>query len=409
MMNVTHVHAGSSFIILVSWEAIMRAMGFGQRVTGGEGATTPIMVTTTGTGDGSLTAAIDKANRRSGKDGQFPQQEIVIDLPDGNKVIAQNTTSLVVTARNLTIRAIGGATIDRNHLSFDCREADNIILRDLDFRGTGQGEPRDTITIDATRGRGPMGFWIDHCFFSAYFDLNITLNAKDLDGNPPPLLMTISSCHFYDQNPSGLANRNHGAMGLHGFTGEDEDGKDNKADRPGANRHTNAYVTVYRNCLDHIRRRSPRSSGRTVVHAFNNVLLKWGSDNTNDDQQSGMGVGHFGRLVAEANYFEHNVLTTPIEIANRLDPRLTIPASGPKRNLYDTGTTVPVTVGDPIIISDEYNAALKDAGVPKTEVMQPCVQEMTTALRTEIVSQAGVTAANRATGSGSTTTNTRPG
>ena len=38
---------------------------------------------------------------------------------------------------------------------------------------------------------------------------------------------------------------------------------------------TNAYATICNNFFDHVRRRSPRSSGLCVVHAFNNVLVQW--------------------------------------------------------------------------------------------------------------------------------------
>jgi hypothetical protein len=60
----------------------MRAIGFGQNVTGGGGNPTQIVVTNVrNSGTGSLADAITMANRASPSMGDSPPQEIVIDLP----------------------------------------------------------------------------------------------------------------------------------------------------------------------------------------------------------------------------------------------------------------------------------------------------------------------------------------
>lgn len=354
----------------------MPAIGFGQKVTGGAGASGPIMVTSAAnSGAGSLARAISTANHSPGP------HEIVIDVQTADRTISQNTADLRITARNLTIRAINGSRIDRNHLLIDCRDADNVILRDLVFTGTGEGQPRDTISIDGQNGRGPTGFWIDHCSFEAYFDLSITSNTKDLD-HAPPLLITVSNCRFHDGDPNGGAHKNHGALGIHGF--------DNKKGR--FDQKTNAYATVCNNVFDHVRRRSPRSSHLTVVHAFNNVLLDWGTDDAGAKQQNGMEAGNFGLLVAEANYFSASVVTEAIAVARGDQPgRLTVPAAtSATANVYTPTTTVAVSAGDPIDIDKKYRKALGSSAVI------PAPSPMTDALRAEVETAAGPTAANQA-------------
>ncbi|HWK88731.1 MAG TPA: hypothetical protein VNP72_02000, partial [Longimicrobium sp.] len=257
------------------------------------------------------------------------------------------------------------------HLVFDCRSADNIILRDLSFKSDGTSDPHDCITIDATRGRHGKGFWIDHCEFEAYFDMNIVTNTRDQVGEPP-LLITVSHCRFRDRDPGG--GTDHGALGIHG------------SDQlpAGADQRTNAYATVYRNVFSHVRRRSPRSSHRTVVHAVNNILDEWGTSDLQATQQNGMDSGNFGLLVAEANYFKANVLKTAITVAGGSQPaRLTVPGDGPRENKYRNDAVEAVTVGDPIDIAEQYRTALgAGASVPNVEKITP-------ELRTQIEAQAG--------------------
>jgi pectate lyase len=207
----------------------MPAIGFGMKVTGG---------------------------------GTNPRQIKVKSGADkGADTLAED---LKVQAKNLTIRAEKGAIIRLNHIVIDCREADNILLQDLRFEPDKDGEvrkgkTRDSISIDGSKGRGPIGIWIDHCFFEAFFDLSVTSNTRDLPG-APPLLITVSYCHFHDNDPGGQKADNHGALGIHGAGS-----KNNKK----VDQETNAYATVYRNFFESVRRRSPRSSNRTFVHAFN--------------------------------------------------------------------------------------------------------------------------------------------
>ncbi len=302
----------------------MSAMGFGQNVTGG--GKNPVRIEVTkgkNSGSGTLAEAIDKANGAKGR-----ETEIVITTD-----IDPNKTDLVVSAKKLTIRTEGGAVINGNHLVFDCTKADNIWLTDLRFDSDGESKPRDTISIDATKGRGKTGFWIDHCSFEAYFDLNITSNTRDKKGEPP-LLITVSHCYFHDRNPTGEDHRNHGALGIHG-AGEKEGGPDQK---------TNAYATVYRNYFENVRRRSPRSSQRTFVHAFNNVLVNWGNGDPNPapkDQVNGMLSGNFGILAAEANYFYAGVFKSAISVAKGKAPGELFVGVDQLVNLYLNGALDP--------------------------------------------------------------------
>lgn len=333
----------------------MSAIGFGQRVTG-----SGILVTNVGnSGPGTLADAIETVNRKSDadRDATF---EIVIDLPEG-KVIEANSTDLMITARNLTIRAERGA-IKSNFLVFDCKRSDNVILRNLRFKSEGSkvnnSTTNDNIHFDATKGRGPKGFWIDHCEFEAYFDVSITSNSTDLAGEPP-LLITISNCRFFDRNPNDPVHKNHGGIGI----------ADSRKEF-GRSVRTNTYATVCNNVFDHVRRRSPRSSGLTVVHAFNNVLLDWGTNDATAEQQNGMEVGNAGIMVAAANYFKAGVVKETISLAKGDPrPRLTVPGAR-QVNQYEGGALATASEGDRIAIDRKYREALGDgAVVPEPQMM----------------------------------------
>lgn len=338
----------------------MPAIGFGQKVTGGGDTPARIIVTRVGsTGTGiTLAKAIDMANKASKRSAGYPAQEILIAPLDGTEV-PPHTADLTVTARNLTIRAANGVTINRNHLVFDCETSDNVILTNLSFTSDGESDPPDTISIDGTRGRHGTGFWIHHCSFEAYRDLSITSNTRDIRG-ARPLLITVSHCRFHDADPNGQAHRNHGALGIHGYEHK------NKVDK-----HTNAYATVVRNVFDHVRRRSPRSSHLTVVDAFNNVLLDWGTNRTGTDatdaQQNGMEAGHAGILLASANYFKPNVLTETIGVASTQPPRLTL-GTGTEANRYVVPAVGTPAQGAPIVRQQIYTDALGSAAVVPTPV-----------------------------------------
>ncbi len=302
------------------------AIGFGKNVTGGGKKPGRIEVTKgKNSGTGTLADAIEEANRAKGR-----ELEIVI-LTD----VERNEKDLTVTAKNLTIRSEGGVVLNLNHLVFDCTKADNIRLTNLRFDSDGLSKPRDTISIDAIEGRGKTGFWIDHCSFEAYFDLSITSNTRDKKGEPP-LLITISHCYFHDRDPT--SGRNHGALGIHGTGGNDDK-------NPGpSDRETNAYATIYRNYFENVRRRQPRSSQRTFVHAFDNVLKDWGIAGpvTPTDQVNGMVSGNFGILAAEANYFDAGPFKSTIMVAKGKEPGQLIVGTGEHVNLYVNGALDPL-------------------------------------------------------------------
>jgi pectate lyase len=342
----------------------MKAIGFGRNVTGGGKNPQRIEVRSgDNKGAGTLAAAIQAVNEAE----PGTPHEIVIQTN-----IARNKEDLVVRARNLTLRAEGGAVLTMNHLVFDCTRADNILLKDLRFEPAvdGKEKPRDSISIDGTEGRGEIGLWIDHCSFEAFYDLSVTANTRDKKG-APPLLLTISHCLFHDNDPDGEAHRNHGALGIHGS------GKKNNPKGP--DQATNIYATVCRNFFDHTRRRSPRSSNLTFVHAFNNVLENWGTSNPGDkaDQENGMSAGHFGILAVEANYFAAGALKATIEIAKKDLPRLLV-GTGDFKNLYRKGALAAKDLGDPIDILEEYRAGLRDrkAKIPDREPMTEALSKI---------------------------------
>jgi pectate lyase len=348
------------------------AVGFGKNVTGGGKKPGRIMVTNgKNSGPDTLADAIEEANRAKGRD-----LEIVITAnvePNPKKDV------LKVTAKNLTIRAEGGAVINLNHLIFDCTKADNIWLTNLRFDSDGLSKPYDTVSIDATEGRGKIGFWIDHCSFEAYKDLSITTNTRDKKGEPP-LLITISHCHFHDRNPN--AGRDHGALGIHGTGGGDKKNPD-----PG-DRETNAYATIYRNYFENVRRRQPRSSQRTFVHAFNNVLKNWGNGDSNptpQDQVNAMVSGNFGILASEANYFDAGVFKSTIQVAKGKEPGQLIVGTDQYVNLYANGALDPLE--DPLndlpldVPKDSTKAVEKKyeavgAKIPRREPMTPALSEV---------------------------------
>ena len=362
----------------------MSAIGFGQNVTGGGKNPDRIEVTNgKNNGSGTLADAIDKANKADGRGMEIVIKTNIDPNIDPKK---PKEPKLIVRAKNLTIRAEGGAVINRNLLYFDCTKADNVWLTDLRFNSDGESNPPDTILIDATEGRGKKGFWIDHCSFEAYKDLNITSNTKDKKGEPP-LLITVSHCRFHDLDPTGEAHRDHGALGIHG-AGEKHGMKQDQK--------TNAYATVYRNYFQNVRRRSPRSSRLTFVHAFNNVLENWGNGDPNadpgKDQVNGMASGNFGILTAEANYFSAGAFKSAIIVAKGKEPGQLFVGIGELVNLYLNGALDPfkdphneLPPGPPPDPTKElkkrYEEAL-GAGIPQRD-------RMTEALANAIKSEAG--------------------
>jgi pectate lyase len=310
----------------------MSAIGFGKNVTGGGKNPGRIKVKNgKNSGSGTLKEAIEEANAAKGR-----AMEILITTNVEPYAPKEEKDELTVTAKNLTIRAEGGAVINLNHLIFDGTKADNIWLNNLRFDSDGLSKPYDTLSIDATEGRGKIGFWIDHCSFEAYKDLSITTNTRDKKGEPP-LLITISHCHFHDRNPN--AGRDHGALGIHGTGGGDDKNPD-----PG-DRETNAYATVYRNYFETVRRRQPRSSQRTFVHAFNNVLKNWGNGDPNptpQDQVNAMVSGNFGILASEANYFDAGVFKSTIQVAVGKESGQLIIGTDQYVNLYVNGALDPL-------------------------------------------------------------------
>lgn len=351
----------------------MKAIGFGYQVTGG-GPNPEIIEVSSGknSGKNTLEDAIQRANRAGGK----PIEIVLRTTVEADT--SRGKDGITVTARNLTITASGGNVIRQNLLVFDCSQSDNVLLRNLRFESSGKGEPRDTIKIDGTTGRLPIGFWIDHCFFESPADLSITTNTRDLPGSPPPLLLTVSRCHFFDSNPDGEKNRDHGSLGVHGTgTKNSVTGIEDQ--------QTNAYATICLNYFESTRRRSPRSSNRTFVHAFNNVLEKWGTRKPGKDldQENGMSAGHFSILAAEANFFKAGALKDTIEIAKKEDPRLYV-GKGSLENVYRNGAEPASDVGQPaIVIADEY----RRAKIPASEVPKPEV--MTDPLRDRVVDESG--------------------
>ena len=338
----------------------MPAIGFGQKVTGG-GNTTNRFAVTSGEkdGPGTLDAAL-KAAKSSG-------QPAVIEIA-ANVVVKPNRLPILAIS-NLTITGVKGAKINTSNLYFDCAESDNVLIRNLIFEGnpTLNEEPKDSIRMLAENGRGPIGFWIDHCRFDPYFDLNITVHAAD-HANDDPLLLTISSCRFFDPDPD--RGTNNGAMSIAGVDGRST--------------RTNAYATVVRNAFETVRRRSPRTSGFTVVHAFNNVLVRWGSTNPNDDQSNGMSSGHDGILVAQGNFFRAGVKKQTIEVTpDAVRPgRLTIDDNNLiLRNEYRDGADRTPPAGAPFNIGQAY----AERGINPA----PQVQQMTDTLRDEIQREAG--------------------
>jgi pectate lyase len=352
----------------------MSALGFGQKVTGG--GTTPNTINVTNgdkSGNGSLAKAIsDALTIPTGKTGTH----IVIAA---NVTVGAADEQITVRARDLTISGAAGSKIRSNLLYFDCTQSDNVKLENLTFEGasTDKKKLRDAIKFDADTGRGPTGFWIDHCHFEAYFDLNITSNAHDPAAGTTldPLLLTISNCYFHNDHPNGNDHEDNGAIGIHGSTVAGQ-----------RNTQTNAYATVCNNYFDHVRRRSPRSSGLCIVHAFNNVLEEWGTSDSDAEQANGMQSGHDGRLVAEANYFKAGPMTETINVSTKagLLGQLTIDdddrPGNTVKNIYKAGAVAtPQTTAHPDIAQ-----AYADVNLTA-----PPVQAMTQALRGQIKDTAG--------------------
>jgi pectate lyase len=305
----------------------MSAPGFGQRVTGGEGPNSTVLAVDSDEPDSprNLTARLEEAKKRSNAG-----QSTILVIKSGLTVGFEKEPRRI-RAKNLTIVGEKDSKIYRRLLDFDCEEADNVILRNLTFDGTPavKQKPTDSLHLDGTKGRGPIGFWIDHCLFNAVFDLSFTANTKDVK-DALPLLLTVSGCRFVNDDPQGPNRENNGALGVHGSR-DKEDDTDTDRDV-----NTNAYATICNNAFLKIRRRSPRSSNQSLVHAFNNVLEDWGAPGDDPEQANGMISGNYGLLVAEANYFKAGLMRQAITVAEGKQPgRLTVPKKGDRlENVY---------------------------------------------------------------------------
>lgn len=339
--------------------------GFAQRVTGcGDGDKRTEKVET----GAELEQAVQTANElRHTPFLILVGSEAVVEPPDDAKELI-----LTIAARNLTVYGQPGSTLRGIGFVFDGTTADNVVLQNLTLQPLGTDDqdshPSDGLVFATVHAKASTGYWIDHCTFDAFPDQCMQTDAK-VEG-PEALLLGVSNCRFTG-NPAWVDQGSIEISGLGDKHGEPD--KDTVA----------VYASVNRNYFDQSRRRAPRSSEYTFVHAFNNVLENWGAGD-GVKQSNGMQSGNRGRLAALANWFYAGDTKLAIEVADDDRPgRLEVhdePANR-LRNYYENGAIAPSTE-DELDIKQQY----------KSLNLEPPEQKaMSEPLATEIEQSAGAT------------------
>lgn len=309
--------------------------GFGQRVTGcGEHPKHVVEVRTWS----QLEDALEGAESR-------PRTRIVVaDKIDGDGDV------LCVAARDLTLCATPGAKLVGVRIDVDGTKSDNVVFQDLTLTPTGTGKgsdgyrPADGFHFLTPGASCDKGFWIDHCTFAAFPDQCV--QTYTATGDAEQLRLSISHCAFFG-NPHW---HDQGSVEISGWApdgpGQDAD------DRPGSGVH----VSLYRNYFHRSRRRAPRSSEGCFVHAWNNVLVDWGSAKPHAKQSNGMEAGNNGLLAAVANWFEAGEHKQTIEVAGGNAPaRLQFETGGEDTNEYRNDAQPPSPNTD-LGINERYEA-----------------------------------------------------
>lgn len=326
-------------------------LGFGQRVTGGAAAEP----TEVGSLD-ELTAAIKAANNAT-------EPTVIVVTKDIAAEDAERTYEL--TGRRLTIYGNPGKSLDG--IGFVVTEsADDILFQNLTFRVVkNDGKepyPDDSIVFRTRRAAGEVGFLIDHCTFEAVPDMNVQTSAEE--PGDEWLLLSIADCRF-----EGDPRRNgSGSVEIAG-----------NADQDGSTYAVNA--SVLRCCFVNARRRSPRSSRGTFVHAYNNVLRNWGAAGDDDKQSNGMASGAGGQLAVIANWFDAGDLKLTVEVrpAKDGDPAGLVQhaSGGVDTNVYED-RAYPPDQNDDLDIDVRYTTIGLDAPVPL-----PMTEELADTIRDE--------------------------
>lgn len=316
------------------------AEGFGRRVTGGGASPTVFWA---GKLD-ELRTAIDQAN--ADPDGSAVVVTDTIKAKDGEVLLPLTGTKITIYGnKGTSLKGIGfvvGPTADDilfQNLTFDIVEPDGK-----------EAYPDDTIVLSVLRTPGTAGYWIDHCTFKGVPDQNIQLHA-DAEGSEW-LLLSISDCRFEGNTDF----RDQGSIEIGGY------------DYPPDAKY-DVNVSVYRNYFDEPRRRSPRSSRGTFVHAYNNVLHNWGADK---GASNGMASGANGALAVIGNCFDAGKVKRTVEArpANPDDPPGLVQhaVDGTDTNLYQDKAEHPDR-NDDLQIDARYSALGLEPPVPW--VMKP--------------------------------------
>ena len=233
--------------------------GFGQDVTGG--------------GSSQETVISNKDQLRNALRNLGPGTSlanVVLTLNDADYDFKGETErEFRISAKNLTIRSGFGQRVTLKNLGLvlDLVRIDNILIKGLAFHSDGDAEPNDAILFDAEgqtevdAGNLRSDVRITRCTFDGYKDQAIEIRTRF-----SALLATIDNCYFFDSNPGQGDFVNRGAINVASVIRED-----------GRRTTANSFVTVAYNYFENVWRRSPRAaSDGTRVHAFNNLLYRWG-------------------------------------------------------------------------------------------------------------------------------------
>jgi pectate lyase len=237
-------------ILLAGWQrgwtedALPPAEGFGQHTDGGSGGPVCWVTSLADSGEGSLRACAEAPVRQQVRfrvSGEIHLHSMIAVHSD--KTIDGRGAEIRISGQGLSLTGVS-----------------NVILANLIFENGDRGPDDDAVHIsDGTRN-----VWIDHCSLSSWGDglIDITRGATDI---------TVSWCRF----------TSHDKVMLIGASPRETGDRDIR-------------VTLHHNLFLATEERHPRLRfGK--VHAYNNVLERWGS--------YGMASTMSGELLSQANVF----------------------------------------------------------------------------------------------------------
>ncbi len=272
-------------IVLFAGPALAQAIGFGRATTGGAG--------------GAACHVRDEASLRACVTGDKPAM-VTVDAP----VTFNPGKQRIEIGSNKTVDGRGNLSLVHDWFAFELKDAHNVIIRDVRFRGSGANlfaekhsncaHPARPVDVEGCGVSisligATANVWIDHNSFE-------TCGNKCIVGYgyaPPtgtvqaPDLITISNNVFRDSYFAIL------------FGIDMRAATEQLPPRPGR-------VTVDGNLFERIKERSPRAASGYRIHVFNNVIKDWGGRGSSRSTDFGFGpsVISGGEILLQNNVIE---------------------------------------------------------------------------------------------------------